>query len=269
MPNISFGEIVTDLNGFRLWQFRNVVIASYGEPDRKMEQNDFTHEAFFISEKAYMVFGYLSSASHNIYSIQITGDTNEMLPFKGLVLGDNVVKVNKQLGLPTNIRQIEKPRVDIYEFENTNYTIEIDESGKLFSIKISVKNKLFENASFNDEHWGNFKKAVMEKNLPKIINCLRPDVEIYKDGKTLSINKKISEFNNNPNQEFIQAIIAEKNSVYTELTKSEPESEMRVQEKMGVGSVYKFYKGNMLREIVFFPYNGKYRIYEIAFKKKK
>lgn len=265
----AFGEIVTDLNGFRLWQYKTAVEASYGEPNQKIEQKDSTYEVFYLPKHAYMVFEYLKIRQHNIFSIQITGSAIKMIPFKGLVLGDSVEKVKKNLGEPSNISKLKKPRVDIYGYDNTNYSIEINENGKLYSIRIHVNDDLFEKASFTDEHWENFKNAVINKDVQKIISWLRPDVEIYKDNKVLSINKKMSEFKKNPNQEFIQAIIADKNSIFAELKKTEPEGEMRLQENMGVASVYKFYEGDILSEIVFFPYNGKYRIYEITFKEKK
>ena len=45
--------------------------------------------------------------------------------------------------------------------------------------------------------------------------------------------------------------------------------QMRIAENVGTGRVYKFSKGKILKEIVFFPYNGKYRVYEIAFRGKE
>jgi hypothetical protein len=97
---------------------------------------------------------------------------------------------------------------------------------------------------------------------------LRPDVEIYKSGKVLSINQKYSAFVEHPDKDFITALVSDNDSVLKELTETEPEAELRIHEKVGVGEVYKFYKGKILKEIVFFPYNGMNRVYEIKFKEK-
>ncbi len=102
-----------------------------------------------------------------------------------------------------------------------------------------------------------------------ILEWVRPDVEISRDGDVLSIKKRYDDFRAKPDDNFVKALIGERNSVLEELGKTEPEEEMRIAENVGVGRVYKFYKGKILKEIVFFPYNGKYRVYEIAFREKE
>jgi hypothetical protein len=67
---------------------------------------------------------------------------------------------------------------------------------------------------------------------------------------------------------FYKALLSDYSSVYEELKATEPEREIRVYEKVGVGIVHKFNKGKILKEIVFLPFAGQYRIYEIAFRNK-
>jgi ABC-type proline/glycine betaine transport system ATPase subunit len=93
-------------------------------------------------------------------------------------------------------------------------------------------------------------------------------VEIYKKGKVLSINQRFADFVDKPDNEFIDAFLGEKDSVLKELAETEPEGEFRLHEKVGVGEVYKFYKGKILKEIVFYPYNGMSRVYEIEFRER-
>jgi hypothetical protein len=267
--NIIFGENITDLNGFRLWQYKSAIKASLGEPTKKITKKDWIYEIYNLPENSYMVFTYFNNFPNNTYSIQISGSTNKTIPFKGLILGDNVEKVKTILGNPTDITNSELPNVKVYNFNNSNYSVEIDENGKLLSIRVFVTNDFFKSSSaVKDNPWENFKKAVLEKDTQAILNWLRPDVEIYKDNKVLSIDKKYSDFIEKTNTQFFNALIADKNSVYAELKNSEPEGSNRFIKELGIGLVYKFPKGTNLQEIVFFPYNGKHRVFEIAFKKK-
>ncbi len=119
------------------------------------------------------------------------------------------------------------------------------------------------------DQWAAFKKAVLAKDMKAILELVRPDVEISRDGEVLSIKKRYEDFRVKPDGDFVKALIGDRNSVLEEIGKTEPEEEMRLAENVGVGRVYKFKKGKILKEIVFFPYNGKYRVYEIAFRGKE
>lgn len=76
------------------------------------------------------------------------------------------------------------------------------------------------------------------------------------------------EFMNKPDKKFVNALIGPKNSVLTALKETEPDGEMRLVMGLGGCQVFRFYRSDVLREIVLFPYGGEYRVYEIAFRKK-
>ena len=118
------------------------------------------------------------------------------------------------------------------------------------------------------KNWQLFKMAVLKKDVPAIMATLRPDAEIFKGGDALTHQGRYLEFMNKPDKKFLEALIGPKNSVRTALKETEPDGEMRLVMGMGVGQVFKFYKSDVLREIVLFPYGGEYRVYEIAFKDK-
>jgi len=265
---LKAGELQTDLNGFRLWQFRNVIATTMGKPFETFTTDASIVEAYRLDDKAYMVFEYMKKYQNNISSMQITGSTDKAIPFMGLKLGDDISKVTAMLGQPTNIEKINSPKVTRFEYAGKNYTVEVDDKDKLYSIRIFITKDMLSKAAETFKVWAEFKTAIAAKDIKKIMVLLRPDVEIYKKGKVLSINQRYADFEDKPDKEFIAALLGEKDSVFKELAETEPEAELRLHEKVGVGEVYKFYKGKTLKEIVFFPYNGVNRVYEIEFREK-
>jgi len=266
---LSADEMVTDLNGFRLQQLKTAVENSLGKPAETSEKEDINGEMYRIDEDSYMVFTYSKKRPLNIQSIQITGYTKKTIPFQGLVLGDSIEKIERVLGKPTSIEKTELPNVSALKYKGCNYIIEVDDKGRLYTIKLFTTDELMTKTQHADTEWEEFKFAVNSKDFKRICEMLRPDVEIYKDKKILSINQRYIDFIANPDKQFLSALLGAKNSVRTELALSKPEQKFRVIPNFGLGMVYKFYKGKILEEIVFFPYNGKYRIYEIAFRKKR
>jgi hypothetical protein len=237
-----------------------------GPAFEKMEKDFSIFEIQLFDEKSYMVFGYLKNMPQSIFSIQLTGRTTKMKPFKGLMLGDSKEKVIEVLGKPSSVEPTDIASVQRYEYKNANYTIEISGEGKLYSIRIHSYKDLQSLPKTAELPWEGFKRSVLKRDFKEISTYLRPDVEIYKCDKVLFINKSFREFIENPDSEFYDALVGEKNSVYSEIQQTEPEWELRFTEKVGVGWVYKFYKGKILREIFFLPYDGRYRVYEIAFR---
>lgn len=262
-------EFATDLNGFRLWQYKEAAQAYFGKPFQTQKNDEYSIEAYQVTDRSYMVIEHWEKYPDNVYSIQITRYPTKMLPFKGLVLGDPARKVEEALGKPSRTKKLEKPPVTINYYDKANFSTEIDSDGRLYSIKLHVTGEFMNDADDNFDQWAAFKKAVLTKDMKAILEWVRPDVEISRDGDVLSIKKRYEDFRAKPDDGFVKALIGERNSVLEELGKTEPEEEMRIAENVGVGRVYKFKKGKILKEIVFFPYNGKYRVYEIAFRGKE
>ena len=110
-----------------------------------------------------MVFVYLDSTPHNIFSIQITGEAPKMIPFVGLILGDDEEKVRKILGKPDSKTPIPQPKVNRWNYDKKNFSIEIDENGKLYSIKIKRYPYLLKKTKPNSDHGKILKKLFSKK----------------------------------------------------------------------------------------------------------
>ena len=262
------GESVIDLNGFRLWQFKGAADAYFGKPIHTQRDNDRSFEVFKVSKDSFLVVEIRNRYENNIYSIQISGYPTAMIPFKGLVLGDSANKVEQVLGRPSDKKKLDQEHKTVNTYGEANYSTEIDASGRLCSIKIFVTDEMMNEANQKEDTWGAFSKAVKSKEMQAILDWVRPDIEIFKDGKNTYIMQRYEDFRAKPAGDFVKAFIGEKESILMELSRSAPEMTLRVMENMGVGRVYKFQKGKTLKEMVFFPYNGKFRAYEIKFREK-
>jgi hypothetical protein len=260
------GDFEVDLNGFRLQQFVSVVEPALGRSFKTADEGNVVLNAYAIDENAYMVVGHLKKYPNNISLLQLTGATTKAPLFKGLTLGDNKAKVIEALGKPDHVEQVQSPRLTKLSYEGRNYTVELDDKERLYSIQVFTTADLMNRTSGTESEWADFKAAVLSKNLEAILEMMKPDVEIYRGGKTLSISGPFHAFAAKPDREFASALIGSTNSVLKQIVQAEPIRELRITEKSGMGVVYKFPNGKILEEIAFFPFNGKYRVYEIAFR---
>jgi hypothetical protein len=265
----AFGaDFETDLNGFRLWQYKSGAEDYFGKPQRTVEQEGFTAEVYGITDKSFMAFQSLKERfAHNIFSIQITGYPTRMVPFHGVVLGDSIEKAEKMLGKPDERRPVSDTPYTLNIYEGANFSTEYDDKGKLHSIRMSVTKKFMESENFGGDTWETFTTAIREKDFRKLLPTLRPDFEIYKNNETIAVNRRFLDFMNSPDKQIIELLFGDKNSVRAAFEQSDPYGEMRLIQGVGVGQVFKFYDGDIVKEIVLFPYNGEYRVYEIAFGK--
>lgn len=255
-----------ELNGYKLYQFNYILEDELGEPFKELESDIKVSKAYLVEEEAYMVFSHLKKYPNNISSIQLTGKMSTPSPvFKGLALGDSIEKINHILGPPAQIINIEQPKLQRFEYAGQNYSVEIDQNDKLYSILLFMPYDFFNKVQDDDSTWELFSQAIYSKNQDAILEMIRPDIEIYKAGETISIKTSYKKFKNN-NQAFFEHFIADKNSIYEAIKETVPIMDFRLVLDFGVGKAFKFPENNLLREIVFFPYNGKYRIYEIAFR---
>lgn len=260
------GDFEVDLNGFRLQQLLSVVEPALGHPFQTIDEGDLVANAYVIDQNAYMVVSHIKKHPYNIAVLQLTGATTKALPFMGLLLGDPRSKVIDVLGKPDHVEQIQSPKVTKLAYEGRNYTVELDESDRLYSIQVFTTADLMNKTDGSENVWANFKAAILSKDVSSLLEMMKPDVEIYRGDKILSIAVPFSAFAAKPDSEFVSALIGPTSSVLQQVIQTEPVQELRLTEKIGMGLVYKFPNGNILKEIAFFPFNGKYRVYEIAFR---
>jgi hypothetical protein len=258
----------TDLNGFRLWQYVSGAEEYFGKPFKTVDRGESTLRAYRAGQHSYMVFETSDKKEIKEYveSLQISGYPAKMVPFQGLTLGDPKAKVDKVLGSPSETKKSQDGHYTINYYDPANYSIEFDEQNRLYSIKLWAYKRLFNTEHVDFASWNRFRKAVLAKDVPAILALFRPDAEIYINGKTLSPHGRVTDFFQHPDKAYINALIGKTRSVRAAFRESEPSGEMRITENIGVGQVFKFYKGTIVAEIVLFPYNGNYRIYEISFR---
>lgn len=253
-----------ELDGWRLQQYITAADAVLGEPFKTLDQQHLQYRAHRLGDDAYLVFGVDERYPGYIQSLQLTGTSSTARPFRTLVLGDSAEAVLRALGEPTARTAIAEPMLTRWDYEGRNYSVELDERERLYSIRIHTDSALLDNS--DDEPWEDFKAAVVNRDLGRLAHRLRPDVEIFIGGQTLSIQRRFSDFIATPDPEFAAALFADAGSVRDALLRETPEGYVRVTERMGVGLVFKFSDSSVLREIVFFPYDGRHGVYEIAFR---
>lgn len=264
-PLIAQNPDPTILHGFKLWQFRDAVIAEMGQPDDTIEREGTKYELYRLHEDGYILFEYLDSMPHNIASIQATGWLPDIVYLEEIRIGMPQEKLESILGLPSRTDKIRKPvKKSLLLYNDIPVSFEILD-GRVYSMRIGVSEKLMGNAEHEPDPWLALTQAVQSKEPETIIDRLRPDVEFYRGEQLYTIDRSYVNFLSSPAPEFMEALIGDENSLLAAINESEPESEMRVIMGMGVGFVYKFYKGSIVREVVLFPYDGEYRVYEMLF----
>lgn len=254
-----------ELDGWRLQQFAASVEEQLGPPFKVVEQPPETFKVYHVGERAYLVVGTRSPLVNNIDSLQLTGTQADATLLRGLRLGDPADKVRQALGAPQKVKPIGEPDVDMWDYLDRNYSVEVDRAGHLYSVRIHSDEKLL-GAPRGDDPWSAFKADVASGAFERVEPWLRPDVEVYRDGETLAIRGRYGPFLATRSDALRDALLGPHSSVRTAIAQYEPEGLVRVTENMGVGLVFKFPDASELQELVFFPYAGRYRLFEATFR---
>ncbi len=257
------------LNGFWLHQYKKAVTTSLGKPFQTGKTANATWESYALSNNAHMTFEFLKDRPNFIYSIRLTGDAAEMVPFMGLKLGDDKSQLIATFGKPDEIKRIEDQKRDLYIYKNKNFSFEINDQGKIYSVHIHEYNELFRNAPGGFSYWKDFKRAILNKDFRGLSEFFRPDAQIYINDEVLEIDRSFRSLFSRPAGRFYNALLNGQASVLSELQNVEPQATLRITLNSGTRHIYKFYTGTILEEIAFFPYGDKYRVYEIKFRKQQ
>jgi len=263
-------NIESELKGFKLRQYREVVEAEFGKPFQVNKFDDgFESEIYLIKadSSAYMIFEYPSWNKEIIYSIQIYGAFENINPkFKGIKMGITENELIQIVGKPTSSKNIGEYGKMI-EYLNTNYSFEIDNSGKLASIKI-VDNydSLFPEPKVEKIPSFDKIKEILKSNNSKLISeILSPEMEIYVNGETLFFKENWGKEISSDNSLIFKTI----NELVKEIDKIDVTDENQYEENMRLTlgenpkHVMKFKNGIKIKEIVFKWEAGKYLIWEI------
>lgn len=259
-------EPVHALNGWHLLQLVQAMESAYGPPAKVIEADGLTSRVYMIDEAAYMVASTTPSMPHHAVALQVTGETRKALPFLGLSLGDPMADVVAALGEPSGASRVEDWNVTLHLFDGRNLSVETDDAGRLFSIRIHADEAVLGGRDAEgDDPWPGFAAALAARDTPSILKQLRPDVEIFRDGRTLDIRRRMHDFLAAPDPDFMAALVG-KGGAASAVARHVPDAFVRLIEGVGVGRVYRFPADSLLEEVVFFPYAGQLRVYEIAFR---
>lgn len=262
-------DLLSELNGFKLNQFREVPTSEFGEPLQKKTFDDgFEMEIFLIKpdSTAYMVFEYANWDKNIIWSIQLYGDDKDLKPdFKNLKMGMFKENIIEKIGKPSDIKSVGEYG-EVMKYENTNYSLEINKQNKLSSIKIKnlyskyyLKPKAEKIPSFE------FILEKLKGNNQKISKILSPGIEVYKDNKVIFFeNSWRNEVENDLSG--IYSLIRESIVGLEKVNTSdldEYEENMRLTLNQDIKHVLKFKKHPKIQEIVLKWELGEYLIWEI------
>jgi hypothetical protein len=268
MLKVSGQTVVLDLNGFRIGQYRETATNEFGKPVQQGKYEDgFEYEAFIINQDTslYMVFEYAEGHTDVIWSIQISGNnTTTNIGFKDLKLGIDKKEVLRALGKPVAKDDIgdfgEK-----WNYDKTNYSVEISKSGKLSSVKIT-NTYLSDTPDLNKlPKFASVVKLLTSKNNAEIASVLAPGVEIYRNDQTLFFGKSLKTEIETDYSKIFQTIREISNELDKINTSDENVYEENVRLVLGQNPMHviKIKKGHAIKEIVFDYINGQYLIWEI------
>jgi hypothetical protein len=264
----SAPEMIVDLYGFRIGQFREVVKKGLGDPVKSEKYQDgFEYEVYILNPDSslYMIFEYAPPHLDVIWSIQLTGK-KEQTGFKDLVLGMDESVVFKSLGAPSRKIDIGKYGTKL-EYDQTNYSVEINAKGKLSSIKITDESRSFfpKPDVSKIQTFEEIKKILMSGDRKKLETILCPDMEIhYGDSVYFFRNRMSEEIRTDPSGIFklIQDLSADLQTVDVK-NNEQYEENIRVRQGQDPMHVIKIKKGKTIKEIVFKFMFGRYLIWEI------
>ena len=265
-------DLVNELNGFKLNQFREAPTSEFKKPLQKRTFDDgFEFELFLIKpdSTAYMIFEYANWDKNIIWSIQLYGDDEQLNPnFKNLKMGMSKENLIKEIGQPSNIKNVGEYG-EMLEYDNTNYSFEINTKNRLSSIKIKeLYSEYFPEPKAEEiPSFESILKTLMSDN-QKISEILSPGLEVYKNDETIFFkNSWQNEIENDLSG--IYSLIRESIVGLEKVNTSnldEYEENMRLTLNQNIKHVLKFKKHHKIQEIVMKWEFGKYLIWEIKLK---
>lgn len=265
---VSAQTAITELNGFRIGQYRETAKNEFGEPYQQDKFDDgFEYEVFVIQPDAslYMVFEYAAGFTDVIWSIQISGsNTTTDIGFKGLKLGLDKKEVQRVLGKPDKTEDIGEYG-EKWSYDKTNYSVEISKSGKLSSVKITDDYSGNTPDLSKFPKFENIAKLLSSQNNADIANIVAPGIKIYYKDQILFFTKSLKTEIETDYSKIFQTI----REISTGLDKINTSDENAYEENMRLTlgqnpkHVVKINTGHTIKEIVFDYVNEQYLILEI------
>ena len=273
----SFAQEISgkvELAGFLLGQERKAVHAALGAPIQKRVTEDgwiYEFQTLTRDTSVYALFKYPQWDTTHVYSIQLNGESfDEMHPFYGFKLGAPKEMVYSVFGDYDHTTKVEDPPLTIQYYKNKNYSVEIDQSGKVYGIQIFgniQRTKPVESTPSIKP----FAQAVISKNVDSLLTYLAPDAVILHKDKVFTYSGAARAEFLNKNSPMVSYLLGEINSVWYAFAREMAEGALHnrttdYEEGQNMRYYYQMYDSSILSEIVFVPQAGKWKVSEIKFR---
>lgn len=252
-----------ELNGFRLEQFVDAA-QSLGTPEQTRRSAEQIDEIYQLDGDARLTISHDRKQPQTIAGLELRGSQSQARPFMGLRLGDPEAKVLATLGAPDRREADPTATLTRLSWNDRNYAVELDAARRLHGIRIWRTPALFE-ADSGDDPWPAFKAAVASGRYQALEPWLRPDFAIVQSHQARVIKTRYADFVQHPDLSLIEPLIGAGPSLRRQLKTDDVTAFTRASETLGLGRVYRFNRLNAIREVVFYPYLGRYRLYEIRY----
>lgn len=262
-----------ELNGFLLGQHKDAIAASFASLIQADTTADGWIDRVYLVDRphhAYMAFKFPRDRIDFAISVQIAGDSGTpMLPFLGLKLGDRRQALLARLGQPSDVKHEADLNLDLYEYAQRNYSVEVSAQGRVSSIQI------FTYDGFPDAPKGvapslDSLARALQAGGDIALQYLMPDVEVYRGGKTIGFTHGALADLLSDTTSISRALFQGPASVAAMLRDSSfratADVNLRVWEQGGVGWVSKFPAPAPIEELVWKADAGQWRLWELRYR---
>lgn len=257
-----------ELNGFVIGQHRNAIKAAFGKPYEERKTDDgWVYLTYLLGEKpfVYMIFKFPSDDLDHCISVQIAGDRDAPMElFAGVRLGTSADDVSRKFGRPSETQRLTDPPVEVWRYENRNYSFEFDTGKRLFSIQIFGFDGFAESPPIEPLPWKDVQTRLRSTDLDGMMAAFAPDAEIYQANEVFGFDNSMRKVLSDPKSRFRRGLALVVTALQHELARGPAEINGRMWWQSGRrGSVYKFPAGAPVVEIVLIPHAGEWRVWEV------
>ncbi len=259
-----------ELNGFLLGEDAAPIGAGFDTLLKEQKYGDgWTDRVYPLDSTgtSFMVFGFADS-SDDCMSVQITGKPETpMHPFLGLRLGDAKEKVYRTLGVPSQVRHVQRRAMTFCQYEDRNYSVQLDSLGRLWSVRI-LDYEGFPGLPPDSlpDLAGTF-QALQSGDPEVILDALAPDVELVAHDTAYSFMGSPLDVVSNQATRFSQLLyagpscLAALGQAYVRAATLDPQSSDDAAHVLR----YTFPVDAPVKDIVFVIHAGKWRIWDAHF----
>lgn len=262
-----------ELNGFLLGQHKDAIAASFTTVLRVDTTSDgWVYRTYLLdrARHAYMSFKFPQNPADFAVSVQIAGDSGTlMVPFVGLALGSSRDALLARFGRPSRVEHQSDVNTDLYDYDNSNYSFEVNAHGLVSSIQILGEEGFPKPPTGAPPSLDSLAYA-LEAGGEAALQYLASDVEIYRAGKAVSFRHRALTDLQSDTSEIAVALFQGPKSLsailHTPTIRASADVNLRVWEHGSSGWVWKFAPPTAVAELVFKASAGRWRVWEVRYR---